>query len=287
MGPELVFLGAMALIGGIANLNSADIEANKAVIKADEDLEWLKTEYDLKVKQAKEQFGKAKDEAERNATKAEKEADITDLGADITETASSNDFNTAIDNLYLSQASDAWSWNNAAMQAGRESGAAYANLAASGVRTGGSMSDAILMESSLNSAQLQFSQDAKRRQDNNNLGSVLNQLAGNRYGIYQNRYSADATRDDAAYLRNSYLEGGRNYNLYQNQLDTLDFDYRRTKKEIENVKTANTGWNKFVNNMTAFFGGTAKGAQTGYNLGTAFHNITNDYKTKVGDKDNG
>ena len=287
MGPELIFAGAMALIGGIANMSSADYEANKAYTKASHDLEWLETEYELKKKQAKEQFEKAKEEAERNATKSEKEADIVDLGADITETASSNDFNAAIDSLYLSQAGDTWNWNTAAMQAGSSTGAAYANLASSGVRAGGSMSDAILMESSLNSAQLQFSQDAKRRQDNNNLGSVLNQLAGNRYGIYQNRYGADATRDDAMYLRNSYLEGGRNYNLYQNQLETLNYDFRRSRREIEEVKNANTGWNKFVNVATSFFGGASKGAQTGYNLGTAFHNITNDYKTKVGDKDNG
>ena len=280
MGPELIIAGAMALIGGISNMSSASLEADKAYIKASHDLEWLETEYALKKKQAKDQFEKAKEEAERNAEQAKKKADITDLGADITETASSNDFNAAIDSLYLSQAGDTWNWNSAAMQAGSSTGAAYANLAASGVRAGGSMSDAILMESSLNSAQLQFSQDSKRRQDNNNLGSVLNQLAGNRYGIYQNRYNADFTRDDAMYLRNSYLEGGHNYNLYQDALKLME---KKKDNAIESLQDKqdeidrNRHWKAF----SAFFGGAAKTGAAAYNIGTTFYEGAK-YNTTLG-----
>ena len=183
---------------------------------------------------------------------------MTDKTADITETGLSNDFNTVIDNMYLGQASDAIEWNNASMQIASQTGTSYAGLAASGVRAGSSLSDAVLMESATNEAQLQFAQDAKRRSDDNNLASVLNNLAGQKYNIYQNRVGADITRDDAQYLRNSYLEGGHNWNLYQNNKAQLNLKY---DYEIDQ----HTGWNKALNAAGAFFGFGSKALQTGYN----------------------
>lgn len=271
---------AAALFGGAVNAAGSHIEDTDNWNSLENQKSRIKEEYKLQLKQAEDDFAKAKEEAERNAKRGEEKADITDLGADITETASSNDFNAAIDSLYLSQAGDTWNWNTAAMQAGSSTGAAYANLASSGVRAGGSMSDAILMESSLNSAQLQFSQDAKRRQDSNNLGSVLNQLAGNRYGIYQNRYSADATRDDAMYLRNSYLEGGHNYNLYQDALKLMEKKKDNAVEALQDKQDEidrNRHWKAF----SAFFGGAAKTGTAAYNIGTKFYEGAT-YNTTLG-----
>ena len=271
---------AAALIGGAVNAAGSHIEDSDNWISLENQKSRIKEEYRLQLKQAEDDFKAAKDRAEQNSKRGEEKADITDLGADITETASSNDFNAAIDSLYLSQAGDTWNWNTAAMQAGRESGAAYANLASSGVRAGGSMSDAILMESSLNSVQLQFSQDSKRRQDNNNLGSVLNQLAGNRYGIYQNRYGADATRDDAMYLRNSYLEGGHNYNLYQDALKLME---KKKDNAVESLqdKQDEIDRNRNWKALSAFFGGAAKTGTAAYNISTKFYEGAT-YNTTLG-----
>ena len=282
---EWLAAAALALVGGTINAFASHSEDDDEWIRLSKEKKRLEEEYKLQKKQAEDDFKAAKDEAERNAKKGEAEADLTDLGADLTETAVSNDFNAAIDDLYLSQARDAWNWNSAAMQAGSSAGASYAALAGSGVRAGGSLSDAILMESSLNSAQLQFSQDAKRRQDNNNLGSVLNQLAGNRFGIYQNRYRADVTRDDANWLRNSYLEGGNNYILYQDTLDIMHTKYQNEWNRLDDYQTQiedNRHWKA----ITAFFGGASKGASVGYKAGTAFYEGKK-YITGLKDKGDG
>ena len=229
-------------------------------------------QYILDVQKAQEEFAAAKEQADRNAAQAEKEADLTDQSLDVTEQGLSFDFNAAIDNMYLNQEADTMSWNAQAMQAGSSEGAAYASLGASGVRAGSSLSDAVAMESATNAAQLQFSQDAKRRSDNNNLGSVLNNLAGNKIGIQQNRIGADVQRDNAAYLRNSFNEGGHNWNLYANNLMQLQNRWAYNNAQLDQQEKEHSGWNSFINSMIALHGGAAKGFQTGYQIGGAFQN---------------
>ena len=223
--------------------------------------------YKLAVEEANQKFEAAKEQANRNAKQQELQADLTDKSLDISEQALSNDFNSAIDQLYLSEQSDAMDWNNASMQAGSQTGASYANLASSGVRAGSSLSDAVLMESATNEAQLQFSQDAKRRSDDNNLGAVLNSLAGNKFNIQSNRIGADIMRDDAAYLRASYEEGGRNYNLYQNQLQQLEKTKKYQTTELDYEYEKHSGWNSFWNSQIGMLNMGSKGFSTGYNFG--------------------
>lgn len=280
---SLVIAGILAVVAGTLNAKGQYDSDTEEWNRLQKEQTRIDDAYALQLQQAEDDFKAAQDEAERNAKKGEAEADLADLGADITENAVSNDFNTAIDNLYLSQASDTWSWNNAAMQAGRNEGASFAALSGSGVRTGSSMSDAVLMESSLNSAQLQFSQDAKRRSDNNNLGGVLHQLAGNRYGIYQNRFGADVKRDDASWLRNSYLEGGNNYNLYQDALKIMDLRKTQEKERLQE-KIDDIYNNSQMRQLAAFFGGASQGASTGYKASTTFYDAIKTYKTSLGDK---
>lgn len=280
-----------AAVGGIAGMASSlwgDKEARERIVKEKEKQEAL---YQLEKKKIEESYKQAKEQAERNAKQTELQADLTDQSLNITEQGLSNDVNAAIDNMYLSQESDAMNWNAQSMQAGSSEGASYANLASSGVRAGSSLSDAVLMESATNAAQLQFSQDAKRRSDDNNLASVLNNLAGNKWNIQQNRIGADIARDNAAYLRNSYLEGGSNYNLYQLQLEELRTSQTYNQEQLDYEYGQHSGWNSFWNSFIKLNTGGAQGFNTGYSIGETFTNANKpkntQYITTVGGGNNG
>lgn len=267
MWTALIIAGVM----GLAGLADSLYEDDKAKKQAQKEKAYIEEMYALEKAEAEEKFKQAKEEANRSADRADLQADMTDKSMDINEQGLSNDINSAIDNMYLGQQSDTMEWNSAAMNMGASEGNALAGLAASGVRAGSSLNDAVLMESAANEAQLQFAQDAKRRSDNNNLESVLNGIAGQRYGIYQNRVGADQTREDAAYLRNSFNEGGYNWNLYQNQLQQMekqkDMNVWQKQQEIK----YHTGWNAAANAGIAFFTGGAKGYQTGYDLYSTYN----------------
>ena len=261
-------LGIIGLAAGAASgLWGSLIDDKNAREAAARQKAQVEAMYKLAVEEANQKFEAAKEQANRNAKQQELQADLTDKSLDISEQALSNDFNAAIDQLYLSEQSDAMDWNNAAMQAESQTGASYANLASSGVRAGSSLSDAVLMESATNEAQLQFSQDAKRRSDDNNLGAVLNSLAGNKFNIQSNRIGADVMRDDAAYLRASYEEGGRNYNLYQNQLEQLKKTMKYQTTELDYEYAKHSDWNAFMNSQISMLSLGSKGFSTGYNFG--------------------
>lgn len=232
---------------------------------------YITQQYLLDEQRAKEEFEAAKKEANRNADKMEMQADLTDEAQDITEQTLSNDFNSAIDNLYLSQESDALNWNLQAMQNGSQEGASYAALAGSGVRAGSSLTEAVEMQSAVNESQLQFSEDAKRRSDNNNLAGILNQLAGNEFNIKQNRIGADWQREDALNLVNSYLEGGSNFNLYKIQKDKMLNEYNYNMLQLQKEKEKHSEWNAFWNGFIAFNSQGARGFQTGYNIGKSMY----------------
>ncbi len=281
----IALIGAAA--GAASGLAGTIQQGKDEWTKADDQQKFIDAIYLENVKQADEDFAKAKDEAERNAEQADAQADLTDQSLDITETAVSNDINTAIDNLYLSQAGNTIGWNNALMQAGKSEGAAYASLAGSGVRAGSSLADAVLMESAVNESQLQFSQNAQRRSDNNNLGAVLNNLAGNQFNTYQNRVGADVQRDNANYLRNSYLEGGHNYNLYTLQKDEMEKTWQHNHDTLQKQKEkwwkdGHMSWDAFWTGATNMLSLGAKGASTGYSLYDMSYKAANYTKTIEG-----
>ena len=267
------FSAIMAGIGLVAGIAGAASESSRRKKEAEEQKKYIEEMYKINKEKADEEYAAAKENAERNAKEQELQANLTDKSLDITEKGLGNDFNAAIDQMYLGQEADAYSWNVQAMQAGSQEGAAYANLASTGVRAGSSLSDAVQMESATNAAQLQFSQDAKRRSDNNNLASVLNNLAGNRFGIQQNRIGADLARNNAAYLRNSFQEGGHNYNLDQNQLEqlkkTTDYEVTKANYTIQQNSGSNAFWNAAIGGLQ----GGVKGFQTGYNLFSTYNDM--------------
>lgn len=274
--------GITALIGGIANGIDTVIGINKAHDDAQDQLDFIDDMYDLQKDKAEKDYAEAKRQAEKNAKLANQQADLTDLGQDIAERSVSNDFNTAIDNLYLSGAQDAWQWNNAAMQAGSSEGAALAGLAGSGVRAGSSLSDAVLMESATNEAQLQFAQDTKRRSDNNNLASVLNGLAGTQYNIMGERIGADVTRGNALDLLNSYEKGGYNYNIYDNQKQQMEKTWKYNRGKVKDVIKENSwdSWEAWAKLGTGILGGASSGYQTGANLYNMAYEAA-DYETGI------
>lgn len=277
----LIVAGVGALGGLIGSISDAD-EAKK---KAKTEKEYQNDIYKLNKEHAEEEFNEAQKQANRSAEKANLQADFTDKELDIGERTISNDINTAIDNLYLSGASDTYEWNQQAMSAGQSEGSAYASLAGSGVRAGSSLSDAVEMQAATNSELLQFAQDSKRRSNNNSLVNVLNQLAGNEFNIMQNRVGADETRKDALDLVNSYLEGGSNYKLYQNQLDqmktTHNYNIGQLNKEISDNTFFEGGngkaWLRMGTNMLTM---GAQGFQTGYNLYDTYYKARN-YNTEL------
>lgn len=262
-----LLVGGAIILGGIGLTNGfAERDAKAKELKAQK--EYQEEMYRLKKAQAKMEFKAAKEEATKNAQRAFKQADITDLAQDISEKTLSDNFNTAIDNLYLSGANDTYNWNMQEMQQGTSEGAAYAGLASSGVRSGSSLSDAVEMQSATNSELLQFSKDAKRRSDNNNLSNVLTALAGNKLNIQQNRISADWTRQDAQDLIDSYGLFGRNSMLYYNQMAQLKKSNEYTLAALDrDIKRNSPGsFDYWMGAATGFFSGASSGLQTGYNI---------------------
>ena len=268
----LIVAGVGGLFGGIGSLWSS--KENREAAEAQK--KYLEEQYRLQKEAAEKEFEEAKRQANRSAEKANLQADLSDKAQDITEKTLSNDINTAIDNLYLSGASDTYEWNQQAMASGASEGASYAQLASTGVRAGSSLSEAVEMQAATNSELLQFSQDSKRRSDNNNLGSILNQLAGNEFNIAQNRIAADETRKDALDLVNSYLEGGYNYNIYKNQMDQLEntrtYNLDNLDKEIKKNRWDSPDyWLRFG---TSLLTTGASGFQTGTSFAKTFNNAT-------------
>ena len=271
-----IIVAVAAATSGLIGSIQADTEAYN---NAQAQQNYLDEMYLLRKDEAEEKFKQAKEEAEKNAEYAKQNADLADLGADIAEQGASNDLNTAIDNMYLSQTNDAMQWNAQARQAGSAEGASYAQLASSGVRAGSSLSDAVDMEAATNAAQLQFTQDATRRSNDNNLASVLNGIANTRYNIMSNRIGADVTRKQANDLVASYAagtldangnvvnKGGSQWNLYRNNLSQLKTDRDYDWNRLEYEKGQHTGWNAFWNGFVAFNSQGAKGFSTGYNIG--------------------
>lgn len=279
-------LGALivgAIVGiaaGTTGMVNSVLNDTKAFNDAVAQQKYIDELYKLQKEREEEEFRAAKEEAEKNAELARQQADLVDLGQDIAEQRASIDFNTAIDNMYLSQATDAVEWNSQAMLSGKQEGETLSNLAGSGVRAGSSLSDAVLLESAVNENQLQFTQDAKRKSDNNNLAAVLNNLAGVKYDIMGNRIGADVTRQKALDLVNSYLEGGVNYNLYQNTLEQLKTKHSYDYEQLEKEKDQHSGGNVLWHAASSFLTFGASGFKTGYNTATTISEAGK-YKTTV------
>lgn len=154
------------------------------------------------------------------------EADKLDTTTNFKENDLSNSFNTELDNLINQQEAEAFGWNVQAMQNGVQTGSELANLANSGIRSGSSLSNAVEMESAVNSAQLQLQEDSARKSESNMLGNLFNGLGSGQFDIWNNR-------DNADYTRSSWNEGGDQWNLYQKRRANTELTYDQKLAQLD------------------------------------------------------
>ena len=268
---SLIVAGAIALAAGVGGAIAQNQKNKDAKKQAEQQKEYNQKMYELNKERAETEFKAAKQEADRQHDEMLQQASLAEQQVNITEKTLSSDFNAAIDNLYFAQEGDAQSWNLQALQNASSEGTAYANIAASGVRAGSSLSDAVQLESAINEGQLQFSQDSKRNSINNSFVNVLNELAGHKANITSDRAAILRQRTNAAQLSASYLEGGTNYNLYQNQLKQLETTSNYNNTALNYTIEQYSGDNARLKVATAALSQGAAGFQTGYSLGQSIY----------------
>lgn len=217
----------------------------------------------LKYKQEVEQ-------AERQANQQEQAAALSDNMLNYNEKAVSNQTNAAIEQLGQQQLEDTNNWNLYAMQSESQQGQSLAEEAASGIRSGSSLSDAVEMQSAVNANQLQLQQDSTRMQEKNALNSILNSNMNSMYQIGAERQQNINLRDNAAYLRESYSKGGNMWNIYQKQQESLLTEKNNKIDLLKERRKQVSGWNSFWKGFTNFASGGAAGFNYGYNITSKF-----------------
>lgn len=258
--------------------------------KADEQLQYeqdianLDNAYETSKAKAELEFRLNKQEANRNA-------DITDLTMNNAERDTSAEFNAQIDQLYLMQLFQGAEYTSAAADAGRQQGQALNAAAASGVRSGSSLSQAIELESATNAEQLQMRQDMQRRSDQMNIDAAVRGLGNARFGIGQNR-------DNADYTRAMFEAGGSEFEKNKNYLDTLKGNYELSTSQrnasylrrLDEMEKLNTQYqtninNEYERNMTKLkndYGDYVSGEQTANRILTGMFDYGNKaFKTAV------
>lgn len=212
-------------------------------------------------------YKNAEEEANKNANRS-------DATSTMNESSVSNGTNNALDQLRLNQEIEGLSFNQAAQSAGQQEGAELASMADSGTRAGGSLSAAVDMQKSQNAMQLQLSEDATRKNDEMQLANVLQGLNESTFGI-------QANRTDAQDLRESFAEGGYNYQKYQNTKLQTERGFDMQMKEYQNAIDQNSGWNAFLKGATSLLSMGAQGAATANQVYSYASQAKTTYKTNT------
>lgn len=199
---------------------------------------------------------------EINKKDALKNADNSDIQTTMQEGLVSEDFNNNLDALRLGQESDALGWNMQAIQNEMSEGDALSSMAISGTR-GSSMNDAVEMQSSLNSQQLQLQEDTQRKGQDIQLASLLNNLANNTFNMQMSRNNAMDLRmayDDGSV----YGKAGDQYNLYTKNRALQEKAYLDQIDDLKRQRDDTRNWWK---NTLGAIGAGFTGATTGANVG--------------------
>lgn len=210
------YLDAQAILEEQHDQNIANAEAEYQNSKAAKELEMQQAiesataSYNTNVKDANLNFESRKKEDYNKAK-------VSDDRETFNEWLYSTELNNQLNVLAKNQKMQVYDYNQASVSMGRNEGNALSSMASSGVRSS-SMAQAIDLDKTANATQLQLAQDQARSQNLAGYNSLLLQNAQRNFGIQQ-------TRDANNWLRNSYLEGGTNYNLYQNELQNLKNAY--------------------------------------------------------------
>lgn len=213
-------------------------------------------------------FDLAKKEANYNADKSDEQVDFS-------EGIVSDDFNAQIGQIQLGQENELAGWNLSAMSAGASEGDALSQAAASGVRSGSSMSEAIDLQSAVNSWQLQMAQDTSRAVASENLRSAT-------AGLNESAFGFQVNRDAANYLRDSFEAGGSEYELYKTTRQNRVDEYQDAIDEINDAIEEAEDWKRNTLGAVLELHGLG-GLQTGMQVESFVSNfVPNTYNTGGG-----
>lgn len=249
----LLIAAIWAITKGTINVvdYNRDFEDNQSELE--KQMENLRDSYFQAQENANDEYEAAKKAANDKANRLEENADIQDTVLNTEEKVLSDQFNAGIDQLQAEQEANLFNWNNALASIGANTGNELAAAANSGTRAGSSLSQAIDLEAAANSAALSLQISNAERQQKITLQNLYNQNMSGQNSIWQGRVGADQNRYDATDLRNSYEEGGMNWQLQQDKLNTLRLNYHQNKSALVrqyNKNNRDKGWNTFA----AFFG---------------------------------
>lgn len=194
-----------------------------------------------------------------NQKEAFKSADRSDAQTTKSEKLTSDEFNNQLDFQIIGEEDMSASWNSQLMQAGSESGGAFAQLAMSGTRDS-SQASAIEMQQETFEDNFQRQQDTQRAQADYAFNSLLN-------GMQTNIFNMQNQRNDAKDLRASWQDGGDQFRLYQDQRNKTMLQYYYSVKQVNNaIDDTLFTWKNAGKNTLSMLQAASGGAQTGMNV---------------------
>ena len=249
MAVEWALVGLIA--GAASGILGFGMDQRDAWVQAEEQRKKLVGQKDRALKQLDLEFEIAQKNANKNANRS-------DTLSSINEQIASDDANNQLERLKLQQESETFAWNQQSMNNASAKGDALNNIGASGIRAGtSSISDAVDLQSALNDQQLQLAQDAQRKGNELQLADIIKNVRGNVSDIQFNR-------TDAQDLRDSFIEGGDQYRLYESNRKNTEANYNDALNAIEREQDdLEDFWKNALGGLTAAFSGGSKGYQAG------------------------
>lgn len=244
----LIFAAINAIAGGINAAAQTDAQMDdlqKRKAREEELKKDVLADMDLN-------FNTKKDEANKSADRSDKQSDFN-------EGAVSQNVNNQIDALKARQEKETADFNSMLVQIGQAEGNSLTQNAGSGTRTGNSVAQAVDLQKAMNMNQLQLEENEARGNDNIGLANVLQNLAQNTFGI-------QSDRTDAYDLRQSFEEGGSQYNIYKSKRDMTEKQYNNSIKDMQDAYD-DLNANKFWNVLGGMFGGARTGLAAGQSIG--------------------
>lgn len=241
-----------ATVGGVSHI----VNAANAYKYYDDLVDQLKEQKKLALEDLTLDFENSKNTAFKNANRQ-------DTQSTMNESLTSADVNYSLENLQLGQIMEGLQNTQARESISQNKGNELSNIAASGIRAGGSLSDAVELETSQNTMQYDFQKEASRKQQDYQLGNILRNLNSNVAGI-------QADRTDAYDLRESFTEGtGYQWKKFNNAYKQTEINYDKALKEARNARDDNspTSLNYWINNITS-------AASMGATVGSTVNNIS-------------
>ncbi len=272
MGWVLLALGIAAygadyLIGANEATNQRKREQENLKNVADkkkEDLEQDKVDlektYTDSVARENEKFNIAKAEANEQAKRA-------DLQTTQQEGYISADYNNYLQQMGIGMQQTNQAINAGMMQNGQNAGSSLANTATAGIRGNSSVMGAVGRQAAYQDKQLAQNITAQNEANNLQLQSAIRSMNQSRDAISDARYNAN-------YLRKSYLEGGSQYKLQQNNLNALQSQYNQQLTNI-NRQIANLSGDESSTYYDAITGQNVTLTNTDYRL--SLDNLSDKY----------